>query len=486
MYCGPKVSSQLNLGSVTYDGYTNGQAYRPYEHLRQSYLAATLLSLDLEAKAKAAAFWQDPVEKTFLKKNWAWLTDTAFFAPSFEETTIDTTGGSVKITLHKEPKAFIGYTTVEIGICKAEGYLGTGPLIKTVGHFTLSKSREDNDYTYTMTKEDFDGLTVQKYCAFPYVNCGPWGPYRAIVGTIGEFYPPVEYNVLSDHLEFNGNEGDTASVSFTSNCLPDRIGCLAGNTGWIEFVRLEVQDSIQHKYRAVFKAKFNNTLFDRNCDKNHRDAPSIRLWGRDKTIYINLSAHQKNGDLSRMNTTMSFSAGASSGSSSIGQTESNISIVYNGPVTATRQGDNAILITGTATATQGEVTETVQIAFTVEKTNGGAYSEKGRPVTVCTSGTMSRHAEDTTVPEGSGYTFNTDAQYTFTTAEVVDDYISNGEFTASYSGKISGTWDHQETEYYIYDARPGQSTRTYHRDITPDTDGSSVSFNIKMKPASAQ
>ena len=183
---------------------------------------------------------------------------------------------------------------------------------------------------------------------------------------------------------------------------------------------------------------------------------------------------------------MSFSAGASSGSSSIGQTESNISIVYNGPVTATRQGDNAILITGTATATQGEVTETVQIAFTVEKTNGGAYSEKGRPVTVCTSGTMSRHAEDTTVPEGSGYTFNTDAQYTFTTAEVVDDYISNGEFTASYSGKISGTWDHQETEYYIYDARPGQSTRTYHRDITPDTDGSSVSFNIKMKPASAQ
>ncbi|MBR1878951.1 MAG: hypothetical protein IJ814_08135 [Paludibacteraceae bacterium] len=486
LYCGPKVSSRFNLGAKDFTtGEWNPTEWKPYEYLRESNLSLTLISLDLEAKATAAAFWKDPVEKTFFKSNWGWLTDTVFFAPSFRETMVDTTGGAIKITLRKQPKQYLGFSTADIAICNYEGYVGTGPIIKTVGHFALSYHPEDSLYTYTMTKADLEGLAVKEYAVFPYVKCGPWGPYRAIVGTIGKFYPPVEYQMLSDHLEFNGNEGDTASVSFTTNCLPDRISCY-GNSDWIKFDRLEVQDSAKHKYRAVFKAKYNNTLFDRKYDKNYDGAPAIRFWDKGKAIDLKLSAHQKPADLSIANINLTFSAGASSGSAKIGQKDGNLFINYNGPVTVTRQGENAILITGTATTTQNDVTETVQVAFTIEKANGSNYSDKGRPSTICTNGTMTRHAEYTIVPTGSGYTYSTDAQYTFSTANAKSDQLINEVFSASYAGNISGTWDHQETYYYIYDGRPGHSTSDYHLDITPDMEGNRLNFTITITPPSAQ
>lgn len=475
LYCGPKVSSQLNLGSVTYEGYTNGQEYRPYEHLRKCYLSATLLSLDLEAKATAAAFWQDPVEKTFLKKNWAWMTDTAFFAPSFNQTTIDTTGGSVKITLHKEPKPYIGYATAEIGICNFKGYVGTGPLIKTVGHFTLSKSTEENDYTYTLTDDDLDGLKTTLYAVFPYVKCGPWGPYRAIMGTTENFSPPQKYELDKDHLEFNGAAGSQDVITFTTNCTPDEV-----------YVHLPIsetspqtvlQDSASGKYKTTFTMGPNTSLFDRTYSKEHERAPRILFGSPYRQDHrVNLSAHQKEVDLATMNVTADVTCYFST-SQDLGGYGSP-SAPYNHTITATRQGSE-VLFSGSYTEVDDSrsdltITTTTTIEFTVQK-GSGIYEYGGMPNAVCSGGTVTRH----TVWEYGNQRRITDVTNTFTTVpqyRIYDGYYGfEGEITG-------GTYDF-ELRYNI-----GQTNeyvgRSDHVVFSPG-DVNKIQIRLNIEPLTA-
>ncbi len=472
LYCGPKVSSELNLGSITNEENTYGKEYKPYEHLRQCYISATLLSLDLEARATAAAFWQDPVEKTFLKKNWAWMTDTAFFAPNFTQTTIDTTGGSVKITLHKEPKPYIGYSTAEIGICNWGGLAGNEPLIKTVGHFTLSKSTEENDYTYTLTEDDLDGLKSTLYTVFPYVKCGPWGPYRAIVGTTEDFSPPQKYELDKDHLEFNGAAGSQDVITFTTNCTPDAVHVYFPISKTSP--QIVLQDSASGKYQTTFTMGPNTSLFDRTYSKEYENAPYIMFCSPyRKNHIVNLSVHQKEVDLATMNITADVTCYFSTSQSLGGYGGPNAP--YKHTITATRQGSE-VLFSGSYTEVDDSqsdltITTTTTIEFTVRK-GSGIYEHDGMPNAVCSGGTVTRH----TVWESGNQRRITDVTNTFTTVPQYLMYDGYYRFEGELTG---GTYDFElrynigQTDEYVQ--------RSDHVVFSPGDD-SKIQIKLDIEP----
>lgn len=475
LYCGPKVSSELNLGSVINEGDTYGQEYKPYEHLRQCYISATLLSLELEARATAAAFWQDPVEKTFLKKNWAWMTDTVFFAPNFTQTTIDTTGGSIKITLHKEPRPYIGYSTAEIGICNWGGLVGNEPLIKTVGHFTLSKSTAENDYTYTLTEDDLDGLKSTSYTVFPYVKCGPWGPYRAIVGTTEEFSPPQKYELDKDRLEFNGAAGSQDVITYTTNCIPDNVYVFSPISKTSP--QTVLQDSASGKYKTTFTMGPNTSLFDRTYSKEHKNAPYI-MFGAPyrKSHRVNLSVHQKEVDLATMNITADVRCYFSTSQDLGGYGSPNAP--YKHTITATRQGSE-VLFSGSYTEVDDSqsywtITTTTTIKFTVQK-GSGIYEYYGMPNAVCSGGTVTRH----TVWESGNQRRTIDVTNTFTM--VPQSWIDDGFY--EFEGEITGgTYDFElrynigQTDEYVQ--------RSDHVVFSPGDD-SKIQIKLDIEPLTA-
>lgn len=475
LYCGPKVSSQLNLGSIDYEGSTNGHEYKPYEYLRACYLSATLLSLDLEAKATAAAFWQDPVEKTFLKKNWAWMTDTAFFAPRFTQTTIDTTGGSIKITLHKEPKPYIGYARAEIGICNYEGLVGTAPLIKTVGYFSLSKSTEENEYTYTLTDYDLEGLKTRSYAVFPYVKCGPWGPYRAIWGTTERFSPPQKYELDKDHLEFNGAAGSQDVITFTTNCTPDAVHVYFPISKTSP--QIVLQDSASGKYQTTFTMGPNTSLFDRTYSKEYENAPYIMFCSPyRKNHIVNLSVHQKEVDLATMNITADVTCYFSTSQSLGGYGGPNAP--YKHTITAKRQGSE-VLFSGSYTEVDDSqsdltITITTTIEFTVRK-GSGIYEHDGMPNAVCSGGTVTRH----TVWESGNQRRITDVTNTFTT--VPQSMIYDGYY--KFEGELTGGTYDFELRYNI-----GQTNeyvdQSYHAVFSPG-DVNKIEIGLDIEPLTA-
>ena len=335
--CGPKLYGRIQF---TQD-VLNGSGFSTEDILGSAYLEMTLLNFNLSAKAKAAAFWNDPVEKTFFEKNWAFLTDTVFFSPKFKEPAIESDDDSLSITLRLEPKHVIGYTKMQIGIYDYTGveYLGQGRLVDEVGDFTLKPGKYN--YTYTFTPEEIKDFKVQKYYAVPRYDWASYHDLQDIYHGI-EFVMPFYMQMDKDSLVFDALGTQTQSVTFTTNCPKDQIDVYGGE--WVRFDTLLVLNEQEGKYKAVFHARRNDELFDRSLPKDTESNPAIVLHapiigttGSHTKLY-EIGAYQQQSDLS--NVALSLSA--------FWENEEGLrnNVQYAGNVTATRQGNDAIVFEG--------------------------------------------------------------------------------------------------------------------------------------------
>ena len=366
LYCGPKMSGEIVFGGSMDPLKGDLDNYDPYQTLHNSQVSASLLAVDLEAGATAGLMWDDPEEETFFSKSWAWLTDTMRLVPGFKSTIVDTTGGKITIHIRPREELFLN-ATMQIGICKYNSDTYEYTLVKALGDWRLFNfSGYKDDIAYTMTEEDFEGLDSTSYWVLPLVKCGDLGPYF-VKEAYTYLHIPAKLEIESDHLEFAGGPEATASVIFTSNYPRDYISFGASQYSWIEPDTLEILDSVpgKYKYKAVFKAKYNTSLFDRQYFKNNMYAPSISVrpaWTDYK--HVSLSAHQAGSDLAYV----SVNAYGRFQNYTSQIMADNSYINYQGIVTATRTNANTVKLEGSYTQTSGDDNTTYSISCTVQRT----------------------------------------------------------------------------------------------------------------------
>lgn len=443
LYCGPKISGDLVVGGISQEDYFDHIAANdPYKNLNNSQVNVSLLALDFEAGATAGLMWDDPEEVTFYSKSWAFLTDTLHFAPGFDKTTIDTTGGKVEIHIHPTEDKFLLSTNMEIGIVKFGGYQGEGELVKTLGGWTLYNfSGYKDDIAYTLSEQEIKELGANKYYALPIVTCGPFPPYR-VTGAAEQFVPPVQLEMDNDNLEFAGAAGSKGSVTFTTNCPKDDIFAICSNSSWVKFDSLQVLDSVAGRYKAIFKAKYNTTLFDRSLEKGHQYAPILYVGSK----RVELSVHQTGSDLAYV----SVQAGAYFDWSSEKDGHHTPGVGFNGAVLATRQGNDVILFEGTTHEylPNGDgVTSTMprtmdkSISFTIQRTN--AKNAKGEWILEAKNGTIHSRTEDS---RSSGYNDVYEGTMTFTSISSADDYRAQYLSGSLSSGTYNSNGIHMDLE----------------------------------------
>lgn len=360
LYCGPKVSGEIVFASSMDPLDGTIEDYDPYETLHDSHVSASLLAVDFEAGATAGLMWDDPEEQTFFSKSWAWLTDTMRLVPGFDQTIVDTTGGQITFHVRPQNELFMN-ATMQIGICNYDQDTYEYTLVKTLGNWRLFNfSGYKDDIAYTMKEEDYEGLDKTSYMVIPLVTCGALGPYYVKAGR-NWFYLPAKLNVESDHLEFASGQEATASVIFTTNYDKKYIRCRPSQYSWVEFDSLEVLDSVAGRYKAVFKAKRNPTLFDRQYFKNCLDGPSITIYPAwVDPISVSLSAHQPANNA----TQVSIDASGSFTSSTPSEHGSPW-VQFKGTASVTRIDANTVKLEGSY---QGDYAITYSVSSTVQRT----------------------------------------------------------------------------------------------------------------------
>ena len=296
LYIGPKVGGRVHISTEV----LNSGGIELYNSLASSYLYIALLSFDLEAKAKAAAFWNDPKEKTFFSKNWTFLTDTAFLVTKFKTTKIVKDENTQQVTIQIRPTKdrYFGAAKVEIGLYD----YNTKQLVKKLNNsFDLYQSRPDSVYEYTLQPDE---VPFGHYYAAPILTCGSKGPFE-IMDRKTEFWSQLKLELESDTLIFESDGGEQ-SIEFTTNC-PMKDGSIqylraSGKGWWCKGQRIEVVDEAAGKYRAVFSAQNNNNLFDRRIPKNQKGVYLIA----NGNVVAYIGAYQKapDGVKSRINATI--------------------------------------------------------------------------------------------------------------------------------------------------------------------------------------
>lgn len=462
LYCGPKLGGQIRIAASSMDIGWHGASADMYTNLVNSYLNIALLSLDLEAKAKAKAVGQDPVERTFFNKNWSFMCDTVQFAPEFGETTIDTVGDDVIIKLHPKKKLFLGYSTVEIAICDATGHTsdwwhGTPDVIKTLGGWTISRDRSDSVYEYRLTKAEMEDLKARPYMVCPYVQCGPWGKFLAKYSA-ESFTPPIILDVENTHLEFAYNDSAKVEVTFKSNVLnKDKLGAY-GRQFLYEYPLIEVLDSVQGRYKATFYAGYNNGLFDRETRTNVT-LPYLYASadGRPyKRVYF--TAHQQESPLPNlsayMSGTMAFAHDDVTDEVNIGCTTA---------ATATRQGKNVILVSGSMASSSEHTSDNQSFSCTIRRTG---VDEDGFDLLECTNVTMERTWVETYL--------GIETTHTVLSAPSLSQYLNYKQFEGQ---PASGTCD--MTSVYS-----DQTPRSSYNGVMIPSEANEMKLNIIIgKPA---
>ena len=260
MYVGPKVGGEID---ITTNVLTNG-GIDLYRCLSQSHLNIALLSIDFEAKAKAAAFWRDSKEKTFWSKSFSFLTDTVFLAPRFDPITViydEDEPLSATVQIHPKRDKYLGFTTIDIALYNAQRQL----IEKSSNFIGLYKSKPDSVYEYT-----FEKLKHKLYYALPIVKGGSYGPLE-VWDIAKEFAPPIFLKIQNDSITFGASTNLTKRLEFQTNVHKSSISCVIpsrmldeSNGWWLKFDSLAVVDDEKGIYQAVLTAQKNKSLFDRS------------------------------------------------------------------------------------------------------------------------------------------------------------------------------------------------------------------------------
>ena len=348
LYAGPKVSGEFVVSAdIPTEEGQESEGASLYETLKRSQLNVALLSLDLEAKGHFSVFSKEG-EKKFFDKNWSFLTDTVVLAPRLE---------SLDLLMVDENKArlwfnvgkghTLGYCWAEIGIF--ESLYDKDPLEK-LGSFDITRVTEQQAKEGYFVVCPLDNKKAKTYFAVAIIHVGGFGEYR--IGGTHILVPPT-LSIANKKLHFDCTGKQEKRVQFTTNCADVNQLNLLGDFCY-EYDPAKVMDTIDAKsgiYTLPVKVGPNLSLFTdihvSEKDTNDYFVPHIFVYGdypHPKTEYLDISIDKN--DLSNVSLFAVAGGVFSYGGESTVQYAS-----YDGNVTATRNGEGIIEITGSDTFT---------------------------------------------------------------------------------------------------------------------------------------
>ena len=409
LYAGPKLGGQVSISEDLLN-IGGGSLYNAYT---KSLVYATALSLDLEAKATAQAFWKDPVEKKFFDKNWSFGSDTIRLAPKFDSVKIAFTDQDVVFTVPSKQERILSYSKLGLKIYYSSWF---DSLIATIPD--IDYDHKIKNYTFSYPLKDLKaGITYKVKSAITYAG---HGPYEGYLAGGDRFRIPYTMKMEADEMRF-GMAGGEQSITFTTNCVPSGINWNLGTATTIEMLKykakLDTIDLDAGRFKLTCTANKNKTLFgNRTFSADDRRGPYISLGG-DTTQY-HFGVSQDDNDLSDVDVDVSVLFNTES--------DQHFTTVEPDDIVATRSGKNAITITG-----EGLELHIKRVS------DASAYQD-----TISVSGTMQKVR--TTTDSKGGVTTET------ITAEL-QDVLLTASWTGSYSKVISGnvpsaTYDYERTD----------------------------------------
>ncbi len=223
LYTGPKLSTMFtfNPGNLAKEADQPTALSAVYTSLQRSNIFLSLLSVDLEAKAKASAFGKQPVEKKFFDTNVSFLNDTVFFVPTFDSLTVDYDSTTFKLDVRLFPRKqkVIGGSHYQL----AERNVSTNEVIMHKPVYYIGINDRDSDIVYSFDNIRADGKTRH---FFPVVLFGSQSTSRAV--TERYFSPGVYFELDKDSLVFGAKDNLRQQINIHTNVL--QSGLIMNNT----------------------------------------------------------------------------------------------------------------------------------------------------------------------------------------------------------------------------------------------------------------
>ena len=360
LYAGPKVSGEFVVSAdIPTEEGQEFEGASLYETLKQSQLNVALLSLDLEAKGHFSVFSKEG-EKKFFDKNWSFLTDTVVLAPRFKPTSqveYDNKTG-VQIQLKPELGHTLGYCWVEIGVFDVPDK-PAHPIepVKKIGYFDLTRVTQDRINKGFFVECPYNDLEAKTHTAAPIVHVGGVGEF-ILWENAAHFMPPYSLQVDTSYLSFGAKSDLKQTITIHTNAPKDNINYSFGT--WLTVDSLQTVSAATGTYRLYVTAEQNTTLFDRRGTGN--EALTITLAGalsNGQTYSVEL--YQAAPDLSNVQ------VGGRGFWHYLGDDGwyDGYNTEYRGAVTATRSGDNTVIIDGTYTEDHNTETNKDQKTYTI-------------------------------------------------------------------------------------------------------------------------
>lgn len=364
LYAGPKIGGRVN---ITAD-MLNEKGATLYSSLAYAYLYSTALSLDLEAKATAAVFWKDPIEKKFFDKNWSFGRDTLRLAPLVDSVRSNVSGQDATVSLYLRPNKILPTTRMRVGIFDDDT-----PVFETGDQVIYGNLSKNYKLDYSFSIADFKAKRYG-YDIKPIISSGLMNPCPIYVSVSSSSLKiPMTYEADTDSLIFEPEDNSTASVEFTTNAASMYV---EDDPDWpirVTLQKLDTLDKAKGRYRATFKVDFNDGLFDRSIPKAEH---KIGIIVSSPTEYHWLGMYQKENNLQHVEFALSILIGT-------GYVDY---IYFEHPVTATRIGKDKIKV-------QGHYVKTSDSGLTEECTIDLTLTRLGNTPNYTMDGTASRIVE---------------------------------------------------------------------------------------------
>lgn len=355
---GPKDVAEISFSHSFVDENTPDLYYL----LSSGKITHTWLSLGFNAGAKAKVGWDDPNEVTFLEANEDCFTKTIRLAPAFDQTEIVYAGTKAYATLKPKPDILLLYHDIKAGLFHASDKENP---VSILGNWDKVVLFEEDDLTAAVPLSEL--RADEAYYVAPIVS--GQGKTFVVGSAEAAVLPPIFLQGdTTTLLHFNALGTNEQSVSFTTNCPPERISVFGDRyEQHINYVKLDTLDLKKGKYQVRFKARPNRLLFAKaELAATDINSPGIGLVGQmGPSKYCHFAMKQDdNTDFSNVHVRVGgifgykenidgqmydFSADAS----------------YDGKVNVQKSG-NTIVMSGTTTENDGDYIRTHTLQMTLE------------------------------------------------------------------------------------------------------------------------
>ena len=356
LYCGPRVD-----GEFVYKAGTTEESI-DYDLLTGPTITPTLLSLGLEASAKSKIGLYDPDQVKFLEKNLNLGSYPMRLATVFDESEAENAGDYAVITLHPQPGIYMMYNCFKVGIFD-ESILGEHPEnaqpLKVVGDFSAPVVGDDDDFSVTV---HFSDLKAGTYYALPLVDKYGGNNPMKVLDSKAEFSIEPYVILDQDELHFDAKGETEQSLTFTTNCSPDRVRL--DQSIYIMKYKLDTVSLSEGKFRIRCKSGVNYTLFsETKVPKESNMAPAIIAFGATGASkrYPVAYRQDRNSDFSNMSVLAQGVIAISPPQSGFTEPGQEV-ILFEDTVTAVLDG-NSLHISGLVS--EGNTTTTIEAIITL-------------------------------------------------------------------------------------------------------------------------